>query len=383
MFEKLRRLRREYHELRRYQAEHTNPRIVFYAEDEGSWPHFAPIVEALTGETRQVAYVISSPADHALRQEHPGMRVYCIGSGAARIAFFESLRDALVVMTMPDLGTYHIKRSRLPRVHYVYVHHSMVSTHMIYRTGAFDHFDTIFCVGPHHVAETRASEKRYRLPAKNLIEHGYGRLDHILRCQRLPMRAGGYSPHVLLAPSWGDQAILESIGAQTVAALREAGYRVTVRPHPRTRLRHARAIDDLVRRFDGDPGFALEEDATSFASLLSTDLMVSDWSGVALEYAFGAGKPVLFLDVPRKVNNPRYTDLGIEPVEVRLREQLGAVVSPGDPAGMRRVAARLIAEAGELAQELPKLREATVFNVGRSGESGARALAELFDRQFA
>ena len=32
--------------------------------------------------------------------------------------------------------------------------------------------------------------------------------------------------------------------------------------------------------------------------------MVSDWSGAALEYSFGLKKPVIFLDLPKKVNNP-------------------------------------------------------------------------------
>ena len=59
--------------------------------------------------------------------------------------------------------------------------------------------------------------------------------------------------------------------------------------------------------------------------MTAADLMISDWSGAALEYAFGIERPVLFLDVARKINNPRYVDLGIEPIEARMREQIGAV----------------------------------------------------------
>ena len=59
----------------------------------------------------------------------------------------------VVVMTMPDLNQFQIKRSRFS-VHYVHVQHSLVSLHMIYRKGAFDHFDTVFC-SYHHIAEIR------------------------------------------------------------------------------------------------------------------------------------------------------------------------------------------------------------------------------------
>mgnify|MGYP003326545469 CR=1 FL=1 len=41
-------------------------------------------------------------------------------------------------------------------------------------------------------------------------------------------------------------------------------------------------------------------------SLHRSDLMISDWSGAALDYALGLNKPVLFIDVPRKVNNLDY-----------------------------------------------------------------------------
>ena len=33
------------------------------------------------------------------------------------------------------------------------------------------------------------------------------------------------------------------------------------------------------------------------------DLMISDWSGVAFEFAFGLEKPVIFIDLPKKINN--------------------------------------------------------------------------------
>lgn len=54
-------------------------------------------------------------------------------------------------------------------------------------------------------------------------------------------------------------------------------------------------------------------------------LMISDWSGAALDYAFGLNKPVLFVDVPRKVNNSDYGDLEIESFESAIREKIGMV----------------------------------------------------------
>ena len=47
-------------------------------------------------------------------------------------------------MDMPDLETYHIKRSKIHPVHYIYIFHSIFSVHSYLRKGAVDNYDTIF-----------------------------------------------------------------------------------------------------------------------------------------------------------------------------------------------------------------------------------------------
>src|SRR5690606_15080577 len=142
--------------------------------------YFEPIFRALQDEFRQpVHYVTSDDNDPVHRSPPPGLRSFQIGKGAIRTIFFATLDVDVLVMTMPDLQTLHIKRSP-HRVHYCYLNHSMVSTHMVYRPGAFDHFDSFLCVGPHHIEEIRAREAALSLKPKTLVQHGYGRLDQII-----------------------------------------------------------------------------------------------------------------------------------------------------------------------------------------------------------
>ena len=62
---------------------------------------------------------------------------------------------------------------------------------------------------------------------------------------------------------------------------------------------------------------------------MRSDILVSDWSAMALEYSMGLEKPVLFIDVPRRIRNPNWRELEIEPIENTIREQVGEIVSPG------------------------------------------------------
>jgi len=357
--------------------------IVFYSEGPEYWVHYQPIVGHLTGVMgRRVCYVSSSPRDPGLHQNDPLIRPFDIGKGLVRTIFFKVLDGGVLVLTMTDLGNLYIRRSALP-VHFAYVYHSLVSTHMIYRTRAFEHYDSILCCGPHHVAELRQTEALYGLSETPLFEHGYGRLDSILAARGekpRPAAGEGGQKRILVAPSWGPRGLFESgLGETLVDRLLEAGFQVTVRPHPQTLILDRDCLTRLVGRFDGHPGFADEEDVGPEDSLHAADLMVSDWSGAGLEFAFALERPVLFIDVPRKVNNPDYERLENVPIEVALREELGAVVAPERIGDAPRMADELLAAGDRYAEQARRLREKWVYNVGESGARGAEILAQLAD----
>jgi YidC/Oxa1 family membrane protein insertase len=56
--------------------------------------------------------------------------------------------------------------------------------------------------------------------------------------------------------------------------------------------------------------------------------MISDYSGVAFEFAFLREKPVLFIDVAKKVLNPNYEKVKHIPVEIKLRDKIGLLSEP-------------------------------------------------------
>ena len=117
-----------------------------------------------------------------------------------------------------------------------------------------------------------------------------------------------------------------------------------------------------------NPLFGFEENVAGQDSLHESDIMVSDWSGAALDYAFGLEKPVLFVDVPRKINNQEYQAYGVEPAEVGIRSQVGAIVDP-DNVDVKHV----------FNIDFERFNE-FVFNRGKSAEVGARELIEICEK---
>jgi len=370
-------------ELKRFESLDINEKsIVFYAEDNYTLMHFEPILHELTTNLgRHVCYLTSSPTDPILKTENKMIKSFYIGDGTRRTKLFLTLKAKVLVMTMPDLETFHIKRSKVYPVHYIYVFHSIVSTHMVYRKGAFDNYDTILCVGKHHVKEIRETEQVYGLKPKNLVEHGYGRLDSLIKHNFSLIVPEKYKKNVLIAPSWGQNALLENHGLELVKILLKNNYCVSVRPHPVTVKKWPKIIKLLKDNFGNNPNFILETDIQRFDSLQNSQFMISDWSGIALEHAFSTGRPILYIDVPRKINNNDYEKISYTPIEEILREKLGCIISPNQLDKVPEKLEFLYQNLESFKKQIFQIRSETIFNLGRSGEVGSKLIAQIADEQ--
>lgn len=382
MIDAVRRAAAEYRAHKRFHALPAKERaLTFYAEGAGEWPHYEPILRELTGPMGlKVCYVTSAHSDPVLTSPLPGITPFCIGSGLTLPIFFQSLRTKLLVTTIPDLDRFHVKRSFHP-VHYLYLFHSINSTHMVYRPHAFDAYDTVFCVGPHHMDEIRRSEEVYQLKPKTLVEHGYGRLDAIVeKFRALPpfVPSEGAAKRLVYAPSWGVGSSIETpYGTSLLPALLEAGHHVTVRLHPMTVRHHPELPRTFEQNFGSRSNFILELDMKAQDSLQRADLMIGDWSGAALEFAMGLGRPVISIDTPPKVNNPEYMKIDLPPLEKQIRYEIGSVVPPDKPEQVLEEIPKLCANGQRL-----QLKECNrwVFNLGHSGKVGAQYIGELLER---
>jgi len=352
-------------------------RIVFYAESGQDWHHWRDVVGHLTGALGEtICYVSSDPDDPGLHQRSPQIRPFCIGRGLWRIWFFQWLEADVLVTQLLDLDNLELKRSVNP-VHYVYVFHSLVSTHMADRADSFDHYDTILCAGPHHVREIRAREALHHLAPKQLVPHGYARLEELMATRREPALAPDAGLHVLVAPSWGPQTILPICGPELIGILLDAGFRVTLRPHFQTRWTTPAVIDRITDRYREHPRFALVEAMGERDSLLDAHLMVTDWSGAGQDFGLGLEKPVLFVDVPPKTRNDTWQELGLEPFESSVRDKIGAILHPDRlPEAPDRIR-QLVRDPVPFRRRVTALRDESVFNLGHSGPAGGEAIARV------
>jgi YidC/Oxa1 family membrane protein insertase len=360
-----------------------NKRIVFYSEGKTYWPFLRPYVKALIDTTdEQPIYVSSEIDDPGLTYCPERMKGFAVGEGAIRTLWFSSLKAKVLIMSMPDLQVFHIKRSMAYPVNYVYAPHGCASVHMILREKALDYFDTVFLSGPHNEKEIRRREELKGLKKKTLFNIGYPYLDELIATaerEGAPYPDGKRPLRVLLAPSWAEKGAgtLETVGNELIGLLLEAGFETIVRLHPLTRKLHPDCIEAIRRSYSGHHLFKLEADTTGKRTLMNADIMISDWSAIAMEFSFSRLRPVLYIDVPRKAINPHYEEIDIQPFEVKVRNEIGAVLHPDKIHDAPEVILRLSSDFSKRGASIRKIRDENVFNIGQSAVKGAEALVQL------
>lgn len=359
-----------------------NQKIAFYAERGSDWNHYSKIInELINTYNTEVHYITSDHTDPILKNKHKNIFSYYIGYDKVRNVFFQTLQFKVFVTTMPDLGKFTFTRSPYD-VHYSYVFSSLISSHMGYMHDAFDNYDSILCLGSHQFNEIKTLEQYYGLKQKAIIECGYGHLENILdafeqESKNLKIKKEGI--HVVIAPTYGQNSLLEiengELCLDLLDILAKANIEVSLRPHWMTINNNPSLISKIIERQKNCRTFKIENDLSSINSLISSDILISDLSGVALEYAFGFLKPVIYIDIPMRARNAEFEEINLPAFEVEMRSQTGTIVSPKKLADIPNIIKNL--DNSSFKKNIATLRKKSVFNLGISGVIGGKY---LFDK---
>ena len=277
--------------------------LVFYSEGSGFYKYFENIIDAiLKNSDIEITYITSDPKDAIFSKNEPRIKPYYI-SGNHLITLMMKLECKIVVMTTPDLQKYHIKRSKMKKnIEYIYVDHGCTSLNLTYRTGALDHFDTIFAVSREQGLEVRAIEKLRDTHKKRIVKCGYGLIDNMLEAYRSKEKPKNEKPVILIAPSWQYDNILDSCIDDIVNDLVCDKYKVIIRPHPQYIKRFPMRMEAMFERYRDklSDDFIIQTDFSSTDTVYNSDVMITDWSAIAFEYSFTTERPTLFVNTKMK-----------------------------------------------------------------------------------
>ena len=363
--------------------------IVFYSEGSGFYKYFKGAIEwLLVHSDATIHYITNDPDDQVfgIAEKQPRIRAYYIGHQRA-ITLMMKMDADVVVATLEDLENYYIKRSYVRKdIEYVFMFHHMMSCHLTPTKEAYDHYDTLLCVGPHQVAEIRRAEELYGLPPKRLVEAGYGLIDEEIAAyaqltRRLALEGessalASRAPVVLVAPSWQDGNLLDLCFDELLGSLLGRGWRIIVRPHPEYTKRYRPRWEAVQARWAHLPESQLyfEKDFSSNETIWTSDVVITDWSSVTCEFSFSTLKPCIFIDTPMKVGNPHWEEIGIEPSDIWLRNAIGRSFSPQHADRIGDAVAEMLASSGSWSGQIARVRDGFIFNIGHGAEKAGEYL---------
>lgn len=354
--------------------------IVFYSEKNGFYKYFQNVIETILRKTDIVIhYITSDPKDEVFSLASEQFQVYYIGENKLIVLMMKMEAD-IVCMTMPDLQKYHIKRSLVKDdIEYVYMDHGVGSLNLMLRKHALDYFDTIFTSNDLAYAEMRAQEAVYGLKERTLVKWGSGVIDNMITNYEKSIAEsdasqGEKKKSILIAPSWQQDNIMDSCVEGILKNLLGKGYQIILRPHPQY-VRHFEdkllAMQEEYKQYDD---FTLQMDFSSNDTVYNADILMTDWSGIGYEYSFTTLKPALFINTPMKIMNPDYQEIDVVPFDIEIRNKVGLSVELNEIDTIDQVVGKLLNDTSYSKEEMKKIRDAYLYNVGTSGDVGAKYL---------
>lgn len=351
--------------------------IVFYSEGNGFYKYFQNVIELILRKTDIVIhYITSDPLDEVFKFQSDNFLVYYIGENKLIVLMMKIDAD-IVVMTVPDLQKYHIKRSMIrDDIEYIYMDHGIGSVNLMLRKHALDYYDTIFASNDIAYAEIRGQEEVYGLKKKTILKYGYGLIDNMIESYEKQPALINDPKVILIAPSWQKDNLLDLCIDKILQALLRHGYQIILRPHPQY-IRHYRdKLEALRNKYSEFSDFILQMDFSSNDTVFNADILMTDWSGIAYEYSFTTLKPSLFINTPMKVMNPDYKEIDVTPFDIEIRNRIGISVEMDQVDKINDVVTRLLSEESYAKEKMAEMREHYLYNISKSAGVGAKYIID-------
>lgn len=295
------------------------PKFVFYSENKAYLKYSYLLVEYLSKKFPGEVYYISSDLNDQIKDLNV-TNIY-VGKGFLLQYFFKIIKADNFFMTITDLDNNNIIKKNSFVKNYIYFFHAAVSTTRNYTSQAFDNYDVILCNSIHQIKEIKFREKVKNLKPKKLIKSGYFYFDYL----KSKIVDTNTPDEILVAPTWNKNKLnfINEDFEEILHKLLNFGYRVRFRPHPET-IKRSYNLMNLYKEKFKKYNFIFDETNENFLSMKNAKCLITDNSGISIEYMMIFKKPVIFYNNFYKNHNKDFDIYKkLNPLEDLIKDNLG------------------------------------------------------------
>lgn len=274
---------------------------VIFSDSKRYWNVFKPVCDEFENRKIDVQYWTMSEDDPAFSEKYNHVKTLFIGEGNKAFSKLNIMNAGVVLATTPGLDVLQWKRS--PNVgKYVHILHQPGDT-TFYRMFGLDHYDAVLISGEYEERQLREIEKLRGIPRRDTCLTGITYLDTMkaryeaLKKDTKDSGKSSGTKTVLLAPTWGETAILSRFGERIISALVNTGYNIIIRPHPQSFESEKDLMNSLMSKFPESDKMHWNRDNDNFDVLSRSDIMITDFSGVMFDYALIFDRPFIYADI--------------------------------------------------------------------------------------
>ena len=302
----------------------TKAKFVFFSENKSYQKFSKPLLDTLCSKYTDQIYYFSIDKDDKINN----FRVNNYLVSPLLVNFiFNNLKAENIFLTTTDLGNNSINKTKNIDK-YIYYFHSPVSTTKNYTSGAFDNYDVIMCIGQFQIDEIREREYLKKINKKKLIKSGYFYFDYLIK----NINQDNNSNEILIAPSWNKNMknFINENFILLIDVLIKKNYNVIFRPHPEHLKRSKKTLDKIKNKFSKDR-FVLDLDDDNFKSIQKAKCLITDSSGIAIEFITIMKRPILYLDEHDKVHNDEFRNYSkLITIDQKIKENFGYLFKKKD-----------------------------------------------------
>ena len=293
------------------------PKFIFFSENKSYQKYSKPIIDVLCEEYPNEVYYFSIDEEDKINDKR--VKSYFINYLLIKF-FFNNVNTENMFLTLTDLDNHFIKKTKKVDK-YIYYFHSPISTTKSYTPKAFDNYDTIMCNGNFQIEEIRSRETLKKLNKKELIPTGYLYLDFLK--ENIDIKKD--NNHILIAPSWNynlKNSINENF-IKLIEILLDKKQKVIFRPHPEHYKRSKKILQYIKNKFLNE-NFEFDNNSENINSMEKAKCLITDNSGIAIEFIIILKRPVLYLDEFDKIHNTEFNNYSaLKTIDYKIKKNFG------------------------------------------------------------
>lgn len=217
-----------------------------------------------------------------------------------------------------------ISFSRNKKKLHIHIIHSMASLHTIYFHNSFYFYDYIF------LTNFKQLEELNLLKVKDKNINASGKIMGYVDFKYNNFYFKKKDLNILIAPSWFQpdsfNNILQNHIINNLLSINNIGV-IYLRPHPGLSSNQLESIKEILKIFDSKINIQLSIGNSIQVDFQRSDLMITDCSGVGIQYALQNLTPTFFIkETPTKQNNKYFIDSNIKSLERDLSFNFGLEV---------------------------------------------------------